>query len=147
MPLKPIEDLLMQMGFCPEDFDSIRRARTREEATQKLESLKARFKKELRKKIPDLHPDRTRGDPKKTIQFRLLLDFARELEDTQIPQVVVPPRVMVYEVTFHNPIPRTRSKNAWAGLPDEIRTKVTSTAPATTVAGMRPSGVVSTRGR
>ena len=147
MPPKPIEDLLMQMGFCSEDFNSIRRARTREVATQKLGVLKERFKKELRKKIPELHPDRTNGDHKKTAQLSLLLDFARELEATQVPQVVESPRVTVYKVTFHNPIPRTRSKNAWAGLPDEIRTKVTSNSTATTVAGMKPSGVVSTRGR
>jgi hypothetical protein len=147
MPSKPIEDLLMQMGFHPEDFNSIRRARTREEATQKLRTLRERFKVAFRKKILELHPDRTNGDPKNTTQFRLLLEFAKELENTQVPQVVESPRVTVYKVTFHNPVQTTRNKNAWAGLPDEVRTRVTSNSPASTVAGMRPSGVVSTRGR
>jgi len=145
MDPKPIESLLLQMGFCPEDFNSIRRARTREEATQKLEALKARFKVALRKKIPELHPDRTGEDPNKTTQFRLLLDFARELEGTQIPQVVAQ-RVVIHEVTFHNPIHQARRASGWAGLPDEIRTTVTTSA-ASTVAGMRPSGVVGNRGR
>lgn len=143
---KPIENLLMQMGFCPEDFNSIRRSRTREEAVQRLNSLKERFKSALKKKVPELHPDRTGDNPEKTAQLRLLLDFARELEETKIPQVVTQ-RVVVHEVTFHNPIPQTRRRGTWAGLPDEIRTKVTSSGTASTVAGMHPSGVVGTRGR
>jgi hypothetical protein len=145
---KPIESLLLQMGFCPEDFNSIRRASSQEEAAHKLESLKARFKLAFRKKIPDLHPDRTNGDHQKTTQLLLLIDFARELEATQIPQIVAPPRVTVYEVTFQSSPQRVpRSKNAWAGLPDEIRTKVTSNSTESTVASMTPSGVVGTRGR
>jgi hypothetical protein len=141
-----LEKLLLQMGFCPEDFNSIRRARTYEEATQKLNTLKARFKAALRKKIPDLHPDRTSGDPKKTAQLRLLLDFSKELEATQVPREVAP-RVVIHKIVFHNPIPPTRRAGAWAGLPPEIRTQVTSSGTASTVAGMRPSGVVGSRGR
>ena len=134
------------MGFCPEDFNSIRRSRNYEEAAQKLNTLKARFKVALRKKIPELHPDRTSGDPKKTAQLKLLLGFSSELEATQVPREVAP-RVVVHRIIFHNPIPQTRRAGAWAGLPPEIRTQVTTTGTASTVAGMRPSGVVGTRGR
>jgi hypothetical protein len=140
-----IEDLLLQLGFTPEDFNEVRRARDRAEAVQKLETLKVRFKSALRRVIPSLHPDRTNGDPVKSKQLQILLDFARELEKTQIPQEVVTPRILIHEVTFHNPNPSTRRRTGWAGLPDEIRTQVTSNNVASTVAGMRPSGV--NRGR
>jgi len=139
-----LEDLLLQMGFTPEDFNSIRRAQTRVEAVQKLEGLKARFKIAFRKKVPELHPDRTGGDRAKSEQLQQLLEFARELERTQIPQEVAP-RVLIHEVTFHNPIPQARKRGGWSGLPEEIRTQVTSSGIASTVAGMRPSGV--NRGR
>lgn len=144
MPNPQLEDLLLQMGFTPADFNRIRLARSRNEALQKLEALKIRFKLEFRKKIPSLHPDRTGGDPEKSQQLQVLLDFARELERTQIPQEVAP-RVLIHEVTFHNPIPQARKRGGWSGLPEEIRTQVTSSGVASTVAGMRPSGV--NRGR
>ena len=140
-----LEDLLLQMGFTPADFNGVRMARGRDEALQKLEALKVRFKSAFRKKIPSLHPDRTGGDPIRTQQLQILLDFARELEKVQIPQEVAAPRVLVHEVTFHNPIPQTRKRTGWSGLPDEIRTHVTSSSVASTVAGVRPSGV--NRGR
>lgn len=142
---RPLEDLLLQMGFTPADFNEVRMARGRGEALQKLEALKIRFKAAFRRKIPSLHPDRTGGDPAKSQQLQILLDFARELESIQIPQEVVPPRVLIHEVTFHNPIPQTRRRSGWAGLPDEIRTHVTSSSTASTVASMHPSGV--NRGR
>ena len=129
------------MGFTPADFNAVRMARDRNEALQRLEALKVRFKSALRKRIPSLHPDRTGGDPVKSQQLQVLLDFARELEKTQIPREVQAPRVVIHEVTFHNPIPQTRRRAGWAGLPDEIRTQVTSSGVANTVARMRPSGV------
>jgi hypothetical protein len=141
-----LESLLLQMGFCPEDFDSIRRSRTYEEAVQKLDSLKTRFKSAFRKKVHELHPDRTSGDSKKTAQLQLLLDFSKELEATQVPRGVAP-RIVIHRVIFHNPTPQTRRAGAWSGLPPEIRTQVTSVGTASTVAGMRPSGVVGNRGR
>lgn len=141
---KLLEELLLQLGFSAEDFNRVRSARTWDEATKELESLKLRFKLAFRKKIPNLHPDRTNGDPIKSQQLQVLLEFARELENTQIPQGI-PPRVVVHEVTFHNPIPQTRRRAGWSGLPDEIRTRVTSSSVANTVAGMHPFGV--NRGR
>lgn len=144
MNSKLLEDLLLQMGFTSEDFNSIRRAQTRVEAVQRLESLKARFKIAFRKKVLELHPDRTGGDQAKSEQLLQLLEFARELEKTQIPQGVEP-RVLVHEVTFYNPIPQARKRTGWGGLPEEIRMHATSSGIARAVAGMRPSGV--NRGR
>lgn len=144
MPNPQLEDLLLQMGFTPEDFNGVRLARSRSEALQKLEVLKVRFKSELRKKILLLHPDRTGGDPVKSQQLQVLLEFSRELENTQIPQEVAP-RVLIHEVTFHNPVPQTRRRGCWDGLPKEIRTRGAQSGIASVVAGMRPSGV--TRGR
>ena len=141
---RQLEGLLLQMGFTSEDFNGVRMARTRNEASQKLEALKVRFKSALRKRIPSLHPDRTGGDSVKSKQLQILLEFARELEKTQIPPIVESPRVVIHEVTFHNPIPRAR-RGGWSGLPDEIRTQVTSRGVAGTVASMHPSGV--NRGR
>lgn len=138
-----LEDLLLQMGFTSEDFNSVRRARTRAEAVQRLQGLKARFKVAFRKKVLELHPDHTGGDAAKSEQLQHLLTFARELEGTEIPPEA--PRVLIHEVTFHNPIPQARKRSGWSGLPEEIHTHVASSGIARTVAGMRPSGV--NRGR
>ena len=138
---KLLEELLLQLGFSAEDFNRIRLARTWKEASKELEALKIRFKSEFRKKIPSLHPDRTNGDSVKSQQLQVLLEFARELERTKIPQEDHHPRVVIHEVTFHNPIPQTQRRTGWAGLPDEIRTRVTSSSVANTVAKMKPSDI------
>lgn len=123
------------MGLSPKDFDHVRASRTPNEASQRLESLKDRFKVAFRKMIPILHPDRNGGDPTKTEQFRLLLEFSAALDRLQVPRES--PRVTIHEVIFHNPIPRPRAPTRRVSIP----------GAASVLASMRPAGVDSNRGR
>lgn len=92
MNLRLLEDLLLQMGFTSEDFNSIRRAQTRVEAVQGLESLKARFKVAFRKKVIELHPNHTGGDRAKSEQLLQLLEFARNSDTSRGGTSGVDPR-------------------------------------------------------
>lgn len=125
---KPIEELLLQMGFTPGDFNWVRKAHTRIEAITRLEALKARFKPIFKKKVLELHPDRTHGDLEKSKQLKLLVDFARDLENLRIPEEI--PRVIVHEVTFHKSL---RPRNL------RVKIRPITTSAASILAGMRPS--------
>lgn len=139
--LQTLESLLLQIGFAPEDFNRVRRAHTRAEAVELLASLKDRFKPAFKRKIFELHPDRTHGDPEKSKQLQILINFARDLDELKVPEEN--PKVIIHEVIFHNPIQRPRRSGPWGYSNTQVKSTMLNVARI--LAGMRPSGV--NRGR
>ena len=126
------------MGFSPNDFNAVRQAPSHGEAVRRLEDLRIRFRKAFRKAAFELHPDRTGGDPYKTEQFNLLVNFARDFEKVQVPKK---PPVVVHRVVFYNPVRPHRPSTPLSQLRVQVRTTVTPSNAASAVAGMRPAGV------
>ena len=141
-----VQSLLLQMGLQPEELRAIGKAKNRGEAVQRLEALKAKFKKCFKKMVLQLHPDRNDGDSEKTAQFQLLMEMSKEFENLKINDPPTAPTVR-YQTMFNGPIPPIPPKRP--GVPHyypETNTMRTCPNPPSVVF-LKPTGVTSPRTR
>jgi hypothetical protein len=86
----------------PQELDALRRCAL-EEGKRKLEELKERVRKNYKRLVFELHPDRTGNDPVKTERFVLFGRIKDEFEKLQlqprpVTQIRPPPNVTVVRV-------------------------------------------------
>ena len=146
--LPQVQSLLLQMGLQLEDFSAVSQSKNREEAAQRLNALKAKFKICFKKMVTTFHPDRNGGDPEKTAQFHLLMAVAKEFDSLKIK----PPPTTRYHTTFNAPVPPPPPRRK--GVPQYYPTGYPGTTTqnkystnADKVVQLRPTGVTSPRGR
>lgn len=87
------DGLLKCLGVDLHEFEALR-ARPRTEAVEMLEALKDKVRRNWRRAVFDLHPDRTGGDPEKTALFQELTRIRDALEAFQLPVEVRPVRMV-----------------------------------------------------
>lgn len=93
------DDLLKCLGVSLHEFEALR-DRPRVEAVKMLDALKDKVRRNWRRAVFDLHPDRTGGDPEKTALFQELTRIKDTLEAFQLPVEV---RVVGRPVTHFRP--------------------------------------------
>lgn len=125
---KKIEALFRDAGVFVEDFNSVRLAKTQEDADHRLVSLKAKFKVGFQRLALELHPDRNSGDSAKTERLRILVLLKSHVERLQAPRIEPPTRARGVVVHYYP------TKNGVGQVVEPYHS-------ATTVASMTPTGV------
>ncbi len=98
---------LRDLGVSQNDFVAIQRepiVRAREMLTE----LKARAKKNFKRLVSELHPDKTNGDEEKTRRFKIVSSVMTELEKIQVQERPPAPPVVFL---WHHPITMTNGTN------------------------------------
>jgi len=96
-------EVLRMLGISPEDIESLRNL-PYPDASKGLEALKDKVRRNWRRTIFDLHPDRTGNDPEKTALFQELTRAKEALEAWKLEE---PRRVVVSKPVVRKPQPRT----------------------------------------
>jgi hypothetical protein len=84
--------VLRELGIDPNDFATVRLARTLKEATRKLAALKASAKRGFKEAALRLHPDHNPGDSEKEELFRLVTTAHKEIQDLKVQAPPSPAR-------------------------------------------------------
>lgn len=84
-------ELFDLLGLTPSDFQQVRQAPSFEEAENSLAQLKERAKREYRKQVFELHPDRNAGDEAKAQVLQALNDLMQKLEKIQVQRPLPTP--------------------------------------------------------
>jgi len=125
---KKIEALFRDAGIFAEDFNSVRFAKTQEDADHRLASLKTKFKVGFKRLALELHPDRNSGDSAKSERLRILVLLKSHVERLQAPRIK--PVTYTRGVVIH-----------YYPTQNGVRQVVEPHHSATTVASMTPTGV------
>jgi hypothetical protein len=126
--------LLLEMGITVESLQEVDQAPSLAVASSKLEALKLRFKREFNRLALSLHPDQTRGDPKKTEKFKRLCQLKVEFETLQAKEPTVAPseddlpppiRIRYYPVTrkVESVSPEQKAYRTANMTPSDVRPK------------------------
>jgi len=120
-----IQQAVQALGITPADFDAIRRA-SFPQAQDMLQALKDRAKKNYKRLVFELHPDRTGNDPGKTELFKILGQVITDIEKLQVQPPPPPPQFVRVQVPLQ-----------WVQVARTVNGTTT-----TTVAGFHPGHVV-----
>lgn len=85
-------------GITQVDLRHVQAAPSLDEAAVRLDALKARARKELRRLAIDLHPDRNGNDPVKTERLKALTELLSKFSAVQVKLAPAQPAMRVYVV-------------------------------------------------
>ena len=85
-------------GITQVDLRHVQAAPSLDEAAVRLDALKARARKELRRLAVDLHPDRNGDDPVKTERLKALTELLSKFSAVQVKLAPAQPVMRVYVV-------------------------------------------------